>query len=45
MIFGDDLIGKTSIDLEDRYFTLEWQSLEHKPIEFRKLYHESSSLS
>ena len=23
-IFGDDLIGTTSIDLEDRYFSLEW---------------------
>ena len=45
MIFGDDLIGKTVIDLEDRYFSLEWQSLNNKPIEYRKLYHESSSLS
>lgn len=41
-IFGDDLIGKTSIDLEDRYFSLGWQSLEHKPVEYRQLYHESS---
>ena len=41
-IFGDDLIGKTSIDLEDRYFHMEWQSLEHKPIEYLQLYHESS---
>jgi hypothetical protein len=41
-IFGDDLIGKTSIDLEDRYFCLDWQSLEHKPIEYRSIYHESS---
>jgi len=39
------LIGKTVVDLEDRYFSLEWQSLEHKPIEYRQLYHESSSLS
>jgi hypothetical protein len=23
-IFGDDLIGKTFIDLEDRYFSLDW---------------------
>ena len=23
-IFGDDLIGKTSIDLDDRFFTPQW---------------------
>lgn len=23
-IFGDDLIGTTIVDLEDRYFSLEW---------------------
>lgn len=42
-IFGDEVIGNTIIDLEDRYFTLEWQSLHHKPIEYRQLYHQSSS--
>jgi Ca2+-dependent lipid-binding protein len=34
-IFGDDSIGKTSIDLEDRYFSPEWQSYKFKPIEYR----------
>jgi hypothetical protein len=24
MIFGDDLIGTTYVDLEDRYFNMEW---------------------
>jgi len=23
-LFGDDLIGETKIDLEDRYFSSEW---------------------
>lgn len=44
-IFGDDAIGTTSIDLEDRYFSPEWQSIKHKPIEYRQLYHPSSSIS
>jgi len=44
-IFGDELIGKTIVDLEDRYFSLEWQSLAEKPIEYRQVYHPSSSLS
>lgn len=44
-IFGDDLIGTTIIDLEDRYFTMEWQSLKEKPIEYRQIYHQSTSIS
>jgi hypothetical protein len=38
-LFSDELIGETSIDIEDRYFDNRWQSLENKPIEVRKLYH------
>jgi hypothetical protein len=38
-LFGDDLIGETKIDLEDRFFSPEWQSLKHKPVEYRQLYH------
>lgn len=34
-IFGDDMIGKTVIDLEDRFFTYDWRSLEDKPVEER----------
>lgn len=26
-LFGDDLIGSTSIDLEDRYFLAEWRAI------------------
>lgn len=45
MIFGDDLLGTTNIDLEDRYFTQDWMSLEEKPIEYRQLYHPSTNMS
>lgn len=43
-IFGDDLIGETSIDLEDRYFSSDWYSIKDKPIEYRQLYHPSSTI-
>jgi hypothetical protein len=38
-IFKDELIGSTSIDLEDRYFNNDWQNLKFKPIETRELNH------
>ena len=38
-LFSDDLVGETSIDIEDRYFDNRWQALENKPIEVRQLYH------
>ena len=44
-IFGDDLIGETIIDLDDRFFCSEWQSIKEKPIEFRQLSHPSSTVS
>ena len=44
-LFGDDLIGKTSIDLDDRFFSPDWQFIEDKPIEERQIYHPSSSNS
>jgi hypothetical protein len=44
-LFGDDLIGKTSIDLDDRFFCPDWQQIEDKPIEYRQLYHPSSQVS
>jgi hypothetical protein len=34
-LFGDDLIGKTLVDLDDRFFSPDWQALEEKPIEQR----------
>ena len=36
-ILSDDLIGYTTIDLEDRYFNDDWQNLIHKPVEVRPL--------
>lgn len=44
-LFGDDLIGKTSVDLDDRFFSAEWKALMEKPIEYRDLYHPSTSLA
>ena len=44
-LFGDELIGSTSVDLDDRYFSAEWQSFKDKPIEYRQIYHPSSSCS
>lgn len=44
-LFGDDLIGRTSIDLDDRQFCPEWRAIAHKPIEYRELYHPSTSLA
>lgn len=37
--FGHDLIGRTQVDLDDRFFSQEWQSIENKPAEYRELYH------
>ncbi len=45
LIFGDDAIGTTQLDLEDRFFMPEWQCLKNKPIEFRQIYHKSSACS
>ena len=38
-LLSDDLIGETTIDLEDRYFDDKWQELKYKPIEVRPLLH------
>lgn len=44
LLFGDDLIGSTFVDLEDRYFLPEWRGLRNKPIEYRELKHPSSAV-
>ncbi|KNC51096.1 uncharacterized protein AMSG_12039 [Thecamonas trahens ATCC 50062] len=39
---SNDLIGATSFDLEDRYFSRKWQRWTLKPIETRKLFSPTS---
>ena len=43
--FGNDLIGITKFDLDDRYFSKEWSSLSNKPVEYRNLLVPTSSIS
>ena len=38
-LFSDELIGETTIDIEDRYYDFKWQELTDKPIETRPLMH------
>lgn len=45
LLFGDDFIGETLVDLEDRYFSSDFKSFQHKPIEHRKLKHPSTDMS
>jgi len=42
-IFKNELIGSTSIDLEDRYFNNDWKQMRFKPIETRPLIHPDLS--
>mmetsp|Transcript_20973 Transcript_20973/g.32508 ORF Transcript_20973/g.32508 Transcript_20973/m.32508 type:complete len:165 (+) Transcript_20973:3476-3970(+) len=43
--FGDDLIGTTLLELDDRYFSQSWQAIQHKPIEYRDLFHPTSVIT
>jgi len=43
--FGDELIGKSMLELDDRYFSRQWCAIERKPIEYRDLFHSSSTIS
>lgn len=38
----DDLIGETTIDIEDRWFSKRWRKLEEVPIETREIYNPIS---
>ena len=43
--FGDDLIGVTKFDLDDRLYNKDWTSIMYKPIEYRDLMHSSSKMT
>lgn len=42
--FGDDFIGGTEIDLDDRFYNKEWNAVKEKPIEKRNLFHPATSI-
>eukprot|EP00485_Elphidium_margaritaceum_P001758 CAMPEP_0202694498 /NCGR_PEP_ID=MMETSP1385-20130828/8345_1 /ASSEMBLY_ACC=CAM_ASM_000861 /TAXON_ID=933848 /ORGANISM="Elphidium margaritaceum" /LENGTH=1708 /DNA_ID=CAMNT_0049350357 /DNA_START=54 /DNA_END=5180 /DNA_ORIENTATION=+ len=42
---GDDLIGRTTVDIEDRWFSETWRELKLKPVETRTLWAEASTVS
>lgn len=42
--FKDDRIGQTVIDIEDRIFSLKFQTLSEKPIEKRQLFNKCSKV-
>ncbi len=43
-LFSDELIGFTSIDVEDRFYDRNWRNLKFKPIETRKLKNDESKI-
>eukprot|EP01017_Pseudomicrothorax_dubius_P045811 TRINITY_DN7982_c0_g1_i1.p1 TRINITY_DN7982_c0_g1~~TRINITY_DN7982_c0_g1_i1.p1 ORF type:complete len:406 (+),score=138.25 TRINITY_DN7982_c0_g1_i1:307-1524(+) len=43
-IGADDFIGRTKIDLENRFFSRKYRKLKDVPIETHSLYHPASSL-
>lgn len=45
LLFGDDFIGETVVDLEDRWFSSDFKAFNNKPIEHRTLRHESTEMS
>ena len=44
VLFSDDFIGETTLDVEDRFFSPRWQSIVNKPVELRSLFSPTSSV-
>lgn len=42
---SDDMIGSTSIDMENRLFTGKWLKYERKPFENRNIFPENENVS
>ena len=42
---GDDLIGTTCVDIEDRWYSKEWRDMDKKPVETRTLWSDQSTVS
>lgn len=46
MLLSNELIGKTIVDVENRFFSKKWQKLKNNvPIEIRDIYSPLSKLS
>lgn len=44
VLFSDDFIGETTLDIEDRFFSPRWNSVVNKPVELRSLFAPTSTV-
>lgn len=45
IVGSDEMIGKTTLDMENRLFTGKWLKYERKPFENRNIFPEGESVS